>query len=83
MTFAIITAAETDAALSDAAERLSHAASAIDGFLEAHATVAHEHALKSGDTRWTELALALLGARRFTRPLMADADKQGAGDGRV
>jgi hypothetical protein len=55
------------------------AVSVIDRDLELHASVAHQLALSTRDPRWTELALALLGARRFTRPLMADGDKQGAG----
>ncbi len=58
-------------------------ARSIDTELERLSSKANRFANESGDQRWNDLALVLLGARTFTRPLMADADKQGAGDGRV
>lgn len=61
------------------AQHRERVARIIDRFLETHAAAAHTHGLESGDARWTEGALALLGARRFFRPLMGD-DEQGADD---
>lgn len=45
-------------------------ARSIDEDLEHLAAKANRFANESGDRRWSDLALVLLGARTFTRPLM-------------
>lgn len=45
-------------------------AEGLDALLEGYARNANQYANESGDRRWNDLALVLLGARTFTRPLM-------------
>jgi hypothetical protein len=49
-------------------------ATAMDAEIEQLASAAQRHGIT--DARWNKLALALLGVRQFTRPLMHDDDRR-------
>ncbi len=49
-------------------------AAAMDSELEQLAATAQRNGIS--DARWNKLALALLGVRQFTRPLMHDGDRR-------
>lgn len=51
------------------------AAQVFDEELETMAQIAHDVAMETGDSRWLNAALALLGARRLTRELIQDRSR--------